>query len=165
MNSKFAQAFLELPNVTDGAKDFLHELLYEDLLPVSILGKLVQSYVRVIQEAGRRGRPVNVQMGLDIAASLLTFLERVDERMCADDRHVLQASTRYFVIENDGMGHDLASEDGFFDDARVVNAMLRWFGSDSLLIRMPLPANRRPTPTTPRRVGVRHTPQTPAGRG
>lgn len=150
MNAKTERAFLELPAVDDEVRDFLRDLLHEDLLPLSMLRKLIQSYVEVINEAARRNRPVNVAMGEDIARTLLLFLERVDERMCLDDRHIVQAAVRYFTIEYDGMGHDLASMDGFFDDARVVNAMLRWFGSDHLALRLPQPASRRPRPNMPR---------------
>ena len=54
---------------------------------------------------------------------------------------------RYFVIQNDGSGHDLESEDGLYDDARVLNAVLHYFGLDKLKIDVPAPAAaRRPAP-------------------
>lgn len=50
------------------------------------------------------------------------------------------------MIENDAMGNDLRHEDGLFDDARVVDAMLRWFGRDDLFVSLPAAAGaRRPT--------------------
>ncbi len=143
--------FLALPTVPEAVKPLLRKLMEGDLLSLGVLRAMVESYLRVIRDAARKGRPVNVELGEGIAASLLALIARVDERTTEDDRRLVQAAVRYFVIENDGMGHDLAHEDGLFDDARVVNALMRWCGRDDLMLQMPqLAERRRPPPRVAR---------------
>ncbi|MFO0750833.1 MAG: hypothetical protein U1F43_34960 [Myxococcota bacterium] len=143
---KPTEDFLTLPGIAEPLKPLLRKLLAEELIPVPALRALVDTYIRVIREASRNGAHVNLVVGEGIALALLSVLARVDARTTPDERRIIQSAVRYFVIENDAMGHDLAHEDGLFDDARVVNAMLRWIGRDDLQVAVPASgAARRPT--------------------
>src|SRR5689334_3672324 len=70
--------FLSLPGLAESWKPFLRKLLNEDLLPVSVLGKLVDAYHRVIREEAGRGGSVNLAIGESISKALRAFLPRVD---------------------------------------------------------------------------------------
>ncbi|MFO0749283.1 MAG: hypothetical protein U1F43_27005 [Myxococcota bacterium] len=133
----FTHPFLTLPGLPESGRPLLWTLLTEPLVPLPALRSIVASYSRVIEGLGRRGQRVNVPLGKAIALALDTILLRVDERTGDGDYRVIQAAVRYFVIENDG-GSDFASNDGLLDDARVVNAMLRWLGRDDLIIDLAL---------------------------
>jgi hypothetical protein len=150
MTTQREHPFLSLTMLPEAVKPLLRKLMQGDLLSLGVLRGMVENYRRVIHGAARRGKPVNLALGEGIAVSLFALIARIDERTSDDDRRLVQAAARYFVIENDGMGHDLAHEDGFFDDARVVNALMRWFGRDDLMLRLPQAADRRRPPPPPR---------------
>lgn len=139
---------LQMPGVPESSKQLLLRLLQEDLIPVEALKAVVESYRRVIHDAARRHGRANPHLGDAIANSLQALLARVNEATGADNLQVIQAAVRYFVIQNDGSGHDLESPDGLVDDARVVNAIMHYFGRDDLKIKeLPEPAaSRRPAP-------------------
>ncbi len=140
--SNHDHAFLAMNGVTEQVKPLMRKLLHEALVPVAALHTVVRSYQRVIREEAQRGGHVNLAIGEAISEALLALLPHIEARTGTAERHVIQAAVRYFVIENDAMGHDLQHEDGLFDDARIVNAMLRWIGRDDLLVRVPEPARR-----------------------
>ncbi len=137
---------LQMPGVPETSKQLLVRLLQEDLLPIAALKAVVESYRRVIHEAERRNGRANGALGDKIASSLQALLARINETTGDDNLQIIQAAVRYFVIQQDGSGHDLESEDGLFDDARVVNAVMHYFGLDELKITgLPAPpAARRP---------------------
>ncbi len=137
---------LQMPGVPETSKQLLVRLLQEDLIPIEALKAVVESYRRVIHEASRRNGRANGALGDQIADSLQLLLARINDLTGPDNLQIIQAAVRYFVIQNDGSGHDLESEDGLYDDARVVNAVLHYFGLDRLKIQnLPAPAsNRRP---------------------
>ena len=138
---------LQMPGVPESSKQLLLRLLQEELLPVSTLKAVVESYRRIIHQAEKKNGRANAELGDDIARALQAILSRVNESTGDDNLRILQATVRYFVIQNDGAGHDLDAEDGLYDDARVVNAVLHYFGRDDLKIKVPEPvANRRPAP-------------------
>ncbi|TNF26767.1 MAG: hypothetical protein EP329_20680 [Deltaproteobacteria bacterium] len=113
----------------------LKRLLDEDLIPVESLPHIVESYRRVIHEAYRRTRRVNLDLGNKIADALQSLLRSINEKTGEQNLRIIQAAVRFFVIQDDGMGgHDLASADGLDDDAAIVNAVLRYFGRDDLMI-------------------------------
>jgi len=135
-----------MPGVPETSKQLLVRLLQEDLIPVEALKAVVESYRRVIQEAQRRNGRADGALGDKIAYALQALLARINETTGGDNLQIIQASVRYFVIQNDGSGNDLELEDGLFDDARVVNAVIHYFGLDALkIVGLPQPAaNRRP---------------------
>lgn len=137
---------LQMPGVPETSKQLLVRLLQEDLIPIEALRAVVESYRRVIHEAARRNGRANAPLGDQIADSLQALLARINETTGDDNLQIIQAAVRYFVIQNDGSGHDLESEDGLYDDARVVNAVMHYFGLDGLKIQgLPEPAaSRRP---------------------
>jgi hypothetical protein len=136
---------LQMPGVPESSKQLLLRLLQEDLIPVPALKAVVETYRRVIHEAERKNGRANGELGDEIARALQVMLGRVNESTGNDNLQILQAAVRYFVIQNDGSGNDLESEDGLFDDARVVNAVLHYFGRDDLKVKgVPEPASRRP---------------------
>ncbi|PKN56771.1 MAG: hypothetical protein CVU56_14395 [Deltaproteobacteria bacterium HGW-Deltaproteobacteria-14] len=128
----------------------LKQLLEEDLIPVESLPHIVESYRRVIHEAHRKNQRANVQLGDQIADALRGLLRSIDANTGDQNLRIIQAAVRFFVIQDDGAGgHDLASSDGLDDDAAIVNAVLRFFGRDDLMIpgadtvRAPRPAAAR----------------------
>jgi len=135
-----------MQGVPETSKQLLVRLLQEDLIPVEALKAVVESYRRVIQEAQRRNGRADGALGDKIAYALQALLARINETTGGDNLQIIQASVRYFVIQNDGSGNDLELEDGLFDDARVVNAVIHYFGLDALkIVGLPQPAaNRRP---------------------
>ncbi len=134
---------LQMPGVPETSKQLLLRLLQEDLLPVRPLQAVIESYRKVIHDAARKNGKANARLGDQIADALQELLGRINDRTGADNQSIIQAAVRYFVIQNDGTGHDLESHDGLNDDARVVNAVLRYFGRDDLIIKdLPAPAAR-----------------------
>lgn len=139
---------LQMPGVPETSKQLLLRLLQEEILPVATLKSVVETYRRMIHDAKRKNGRANAELGDGIAQSLQALLKRVNESTGDDNLRIIQAAIRYFVIQNDGSGHDLDVEDGLYDDARVVNAVMHYFGRDDLKIKnLPEPAaNRRPPP-------------------
>ncbi|MFO0750123.1 MAG: hypothetical protein U1F43_31295 [Myxococcota bacterium] len=139
---------LQMPGVPESSKQMLMRLLQEDLIPVPALKAVVESYRRVIAEAARKHGKANIKIGNAIADSLGILLGRINETTGEDNLRIIQAAVRYFVIQNDATGNDLESEDGLFDDARVINAVLRYFGRDDIMVKgVPEPASSRGMPT------------------
>lgn len=139
---------LQMPGVPESSKQLLLRLMQEDLIAVEALRAVVEQYRRVIHDAARKNGRANTVVGDAIAGSLQALLARMNETTGPDNHLIIQAAVRYFVIQNDGNGNDLESEDGLYDDARVVNAVMHYFGLDRLKIpNLPEPAaNRRPAP-------------------
>jgi hypothetical protein len=134
-----------VPGLPDTSRTLLARLLEEPLVPAGDLSEMVAIYRRVIQDSEQAGLPVNAPLGLALADTLDKVLALVDDRVEPEALLVIQVAVLYFVIEYDGFGHDLHHEDGLFGDARVVNAMLRWFGLDALAVPLPAAAaERRP---------------------
>lgn len=139
---------LQMPGVPESSKQMLMRLLQEDLIPVAALKAVVESYRKVINEAARKHGKANAKIGNAIADSLQVLLARINETTGNDNLHIIQSAVRYFVIQNDATGNDLDSEDGLFDDARVINAVLRYFGRDDLFVTgVPETAASRGAPT------------------
>ena len=138
---------LQMPGVPESSKQLLLRLLQEDLIPIQALQSVIESYRKVIRDAARKNGRANVKVGDQIAHALQTLLARVNETTGDDNQSVIQAAVRYFVIQNDGTGHDLESEDGLYDDARIVNAVMRYFGRDDLMVQgIPAPPVARGAP-------------------
>lgn len=125
---------LQMPGVPENSKQMLLRLLQEDLIPVHALQAVIESYRKVIHETARKNGRANTRVGDQIADALQALLARINERTGPDNHSIIQAAVRYFVIQNDGTSHDLEAIDGLNDDARVVNAVLRYFGRDDLMI-------------------------------
>lgn len=125
---------LQMPGVPENSKQMLLRLLQEDLIPVHALQAVIESYRKVIHETARKNGRANTRVGDQIADALQALLARINERTGPDNQSIIQAAVRYFVIQNDGTSHDLEAIDGLNDDARVVNAVLRYFGRDDLMI-------------------------------
>lgn len=139
---------LRMPGVPDHSRALLQQLLAEDLIPVEALPHIVESYRRVIHEARKKNPRTNVVMGDMIANSLVALLKKVTPKTGEQNLRIIQAAVRFFVIQDDGDGgHDLASQDGLDDDAAIVNAVLRFFGRDDLMIPDLAPRSRRMAPT------------------
>ena len=146
--------FLTLPTLPENTRSMVARLLLEVPVTAEKLASSVRSYRAKIEDVGQANGRANVELGVAIADALEVILKRVDARTPPEEYCVIQAAVRYFVIENDGSGHDLATEDGLFADARVVNAMLRWFGRDDLYLKVPVPASER-RPSRPSRIDKR----------
>jgi len=134
MMNKLSHPFMTLPELPEAGKPLLSTLMVEPLMPLTALQGIVASYAKIIDDLARKDRRVNSVLGKAIAKVLATVLARVDDRIGDKDYRVIQAAVRYFVVEDDGGGSDFASIDGLVDDARVVNAMLRWLGRDELML-------------------------------
>jgi hypothetical protein len=123
-----------MPGVPDRSRHLLKQLLSEELIPVAAMPHIVQSYVKVVRDAYRQNGRANVQRAEAIATAALSLLDSVNEKIPKKNLRIIQAAIRYFVIQDDGHSHDLATPDGLDDDARVMNAVLRFFGRDDLFI-------------------------------
>ncbi|MCC6622338.1 MAG: hypothetical protein IT385_13835 [Deltaproteobacteria bacterium] len=135
---------LQMPGVPESSKQMLMRLLQEDPIPVAALKAVVESYRRVIQDAAKRNGRANFRIGNQIADSLQVLLGRINETTGDDNLRIIQSAVRYFVIQNDATGNDLETEEGLYDDARVINAILRYFGRDDLMVKgVPDPAAAR----------------------
>lgn len=142
---------LRVPGVSDTSRAMLKQLLEEDLIPVEALPHIVESYRRVIHDAHRRNGRANVRVGDQIADALQALLRSVTPKTGDKNLRLIQAAVRYFVIQDNAseVGHDLQTERGLDDDARVVNAVLRFLGRDDLMIpNIPLLAGQ-PGPKAP----------------
>lgn len=142
--------FLKMPGISENSRGLLKQLLEEALIPVEALPHVIESYRRVIHDAQRKGRRVNTAVGDQIAAALQGLLKSVGPKTGEDNLRIIQAAVRYFVIQDDGAKHDFATMDGLDDDARVVNAALRFFGLDQLQIPDIPPLEGPPTSRTAR---------------
>jgi|GEM_PF-1114268 len=139
---------LRMPGVPEGAREMLKQLLDEDLIPVESLPHIVESYRRVIHTAYKKYGRANVRLGDQIADALQALLRSINEKTGENNLRIIQAAVRFFVIQDDGDGgHDLASEDGLDDDAAIVNAVMRYFGRDDLMIPGLPQRSRRTAPT------------------
>jgi hypothetical protein len=137
-----------MPGVPDSSKELLLRLLEEEPLPVEALKAGVETYRRLIHKVAAENGRANAPLGDEIAKALQAILARMSDRTGWHNHVIIQSGVRYFVIQNDGFGNDLATEDGLFDDARIVNAILHYFGLDKLKIDIPIPAadRRQPPP-------------------
>jgi len=126
---------IRISDIPDDAKPLMAQLMVEDLLPIHVLIGGVENYRRVIHKAAAAGGNANSVVGDEIAHALTQLLDRVNEKTGADNMRLIQAAVRYFVIQDDGSGHDLESREGLYDDAHVVNAVVRYFGRDDLVVR------------------------------
>lgn len=126
---------IRISGLPEDAQPLVAQLLEEDLLPVPVLMRAVESYRQVIHRAAAQNGKANAHVGDQIADALLALMSRINAKTGEENLHIIQAAVRYFVIQDDGSVHDLHSRDGLYDDARVVNAVLRYFGRDDLLIR------------------------------
>jgi len=126
---------LRMPGVPEHSRNLLKQLLTEALVPVEALAHITESYRKVIHEAHRKNGRANTRVGDAIAHALQSLLRSVTPAAGEANLRIIQAAVRYFVIQDDGTVHDLASEDGLDDDVKVVNAVLRYLGRDDLMIR------------------------------
>lgn len=142
---------IRIPGLPEEAQPLILQLLQEDLLPVATLQSAVESYRRVIHKISQQNGKANTVVGDEIAHALQTLLGRVNMKTGNDNMRILQAAVRYFVIQNDGHGHDLETRDGLYDDARVVNAVARYFGRDDLVVKsLPTSSSGRGSTLFPR---------------
>ncbi len=125
---------LRVPGVPEQSRVLLKQLLAEDLIPAAALPHIVESYRRVIHDAYKRNGRANIVLGDKIADALLELLKSVNDKTSAKNLHIIQAAVRYFVIQDDGNVNDLACDRGLNDDAHLVNAVLRFFGRDDLMV-------------------------------
>jgi hypothetical protein len=137
---------LRIPGIPEQAAGMYAELQLEDLLPVSTLKAAVEVYRQSVTRHANRGGPANAALANAIAGALSTLLDRVNHLTEEPAYRAIQAAVRYFIIQDDGDGNDLATADGLHDDARVANAVVRYFGREDLLIPVP-----EATPTAPAR--------------
>lgn len=142
---------IRIAGLPEDAKPLMAQLLEEELLPVSVLMRAVESYRQLIREAASQNGKANAHVGDQIADALLALMSRVNAKTGDENLHIIQAAVRYFVIQDDGSGHDLLSRVGLYDDARVVNAVLRYFGRDDLVVHDLLTASSG-------RLGARYPP-------
>lgn len=142
---------LQMPGVPEASKALMLRLLDEEPLPVEALKIGVETYRRHIHVVREQNGRANTELGDAIAHALQAILDRVNEQTGVANLLIIQAAVRYFVIQNDGFGNDLATEDGLFDDARITNAVMHYFGLDKLKIPIPVPAEERKKPRPPRR--------------
>lgn len=127
--------FLQIPGVPESSKQLMTRLMQEDLLPIEVLQSVIESYRRVIRETARKNGKANVKIGDQIADALQALLKRVNVMTGDENQRIIQAAVRYFVIQNDGNGHDLESATGLVDDAKVANAVMMYFGREDLVIK------------------------------
>jgi hypothetical protein len=142
---------IRIPGIPDQAAPLFADLQQEDLLPVSTLRAAVEAYRQAIARHAQGG-PADPELGDRIASALDSLLGRVNHLTDEPAYRAVQAAVRYFLIQEDGGGSDLASHDGLHDDARVVNAVVRYFGRDDLTVAVPeVPPPQPAAPSTARR--------------
>jgi hypothetical protein len=135
-----------IPGLPEQATDLFAQLQQEDLMPVPTMKAGVEAYRQAIAQQASRGLPANVELGDAVAHALQQLLGRVNHLTEEPALRVIHAAVRYFLIQDEGHGGDLASMTGLEDDARVVNAVVRYYGRDDLCVDVP---ERPPAPAAP----------------
>ncbi len=144
---------VRIPGLPASTVELFAQLQQEDLLPVPTLRAGVEAYRQNIATQASRGVPANAQLGDAIALALTRLIDRINDLTEAPALRLIQAAVRYFIIQDEGYGSDFASMQGLEDDARVVNAVLRYYGRDDLCVDVPEPAPAPdPAATAPRRL-------------
>ena len=133
-----------IPGIPEQAAELFGQLQQEDLLPVSTLRAGVEAYRQSIARQAARGLPANAQLADAIAGSLTILLDRINDLTTEAALRVIQAAVRYFLIQDEGYGGDLASMRGLDDDAHVVNAVLAYYGRPDLRVDVPEPQPAQP---------------------
>ena len=110
-------------------------LCEEEPRPVAALAEEVRAYLaHVTRSAGRGATLIDLESAEELARASLALLGAMGAATPAEERRLVQAAVRYFVIEEDALG-DLGSITGFDEDIEVMNAVLRHLRRTDLLIR------------------------------
>ncbi len=133
--TKPASEELSLSGIPKEALDLWQHLLAEDLVPVDQLRAEVAEYEKHIAEQARSREFLDTSTAGQLAKVSLKLLGTVTADTSPDDRLLIQAAIRYFVLEEDAEG-DLESVTGFDDDVEVMNAVLRHLGNDAWVISL-----------------------------
>ena len=118
------QPELELPpTLPQGTAEVYRTYLERAALTRELLTAKVKRYIDTISQARGQGAELDIGPAGSLGAGLMRVI-----REC-EDRHLphVQAAVLYF-IESDDAEPDLASDQGFLDDAAVFNAVCRHIG-------------------------------------
>lgn len=112
----------------EGSRTTLERLFAEPELSAEDLEALVLIYLRRVREAVRHREYVDLELVERIASSCVGLLHAADDEA---SHRLAQVACVYFIVSDDGDG-DLASFDGFADDAEVVDIVARLLGRPDL---------------------------------
>lgn len=127
---------MQIPGLPAQSRSLFTRLYQEPTIATEDLIDAVQGYRQYIEVTYRKTRQVNVDVGIQLEKAALGLLKSISNKTSEQSRRLIQAAVRYFVLEDDGNGSDLASLDGLDDDAMVMNAVLRYLGLDRLKVSL-----------------------------
>jgi hypothetical protein len=127
---------IEVSGIPHASRELFEQLLEEDLRPVHELFNEVKAYARLATDQGRGLSEIDTVLVAQLADVSLKLLETIVPNSSEERRRLIQASVRYFLLEEDS-DNDLDSVLGFDDDAEVTNAVLRHLGEGDWLIDIP----------------------------
>lgn len=128
-------AFSDLEGIPDEAREIWQKLLAEQLVPVADLRAEVRDYQKAISAKARWSDDVDPSLAGRLAEASLKLLHTIDDKSPEEQRRLVQAAVRYFVLQEDAES-DLDSVLGLDDDVEVLNAVLKHLGRDDWLIRI-----------------------------
>ena len=92
----------------------------------------VENHARTVEIVSKRKRPRQLPLSRALTKGLKDFLASLNENSTPAQRHLVQAACKYFVENQEGGDHDLASDTGLDDDAEVFIAVARWLKREDL---------------------------------
>jgi hypothetical protein len=119
-------------SLPEEAQQLFDELSREPLRPAEELRAEVERYLGTYATARERGGFLDLSQATKLAARIWRLLHAIP-RLNEDDRHLVQAAVRYFVMVSDG-DEDLGLG-GLGDDAAVIVAVEDHIGVGSLAAR------------------------------
>jgi hypothetical protein len=111
------------------------ELLEESAVPQATLRSELEAHVGEIRAAAGKNEFLDVSLALRLAEVCSALLEEGERQGTEEAWRLVQAATRYFILDDDGE-HDLESVCGLDDDAEVCNAVSRHLGRPDLVIEL-----------------------------
>jgi hypothetical protein len=124
-----------LPGVPPEAERLFAELLKEGAVPEATLRSELDAHVGEIRAAAANNEFLDVSLAFRLAEVCSALLEEGERQGSEEAWRLVQAATRYFILDDDGE-HDLDSVCGLDDDAEVCNAVSEHLGRPDLLIEL-----------------------------
>jgi len=123
-----------LKGIPEAALPLWTQLINEPLLPVHELFKEVRDYQQTISQRSQwRDTDVDRDLANALVDASLQLLSILKEQTPEDERRLVQAAVRYFIIEDDAES-DLDSILGLDDDAQVINAVMKRLDRESWMV-------------------------------
>ncbi len=123
-----------LEGIPEAAMPLWKQLVNEPIRPVHALFKELRDYQQTISQRSQwRNADVDRDLANGLMDASLQMLSILKDDTAEDERRLVQAAVRYFIIEDDA-DSDLDSILGLDDDAQVVNAVLKHLGRESWMV-------------------------------